>query len=92
MATYLILDLCFIALAILAAVLFGRRPGKGWWAALGVLLLLTAVFDNAIIALGIVGYHTDSILGLFVGRAPIEDFAYPVVALLIIPLLWNRRE
>jgi lycopene cyclase domain-containing protein len=54
-----------------------------------LLLVLTAVFDNLIIYFGIVDYDPYLISGLKVLVAPVEDFAYSVVALLIMPLLWK---
>jgi lycopene cyclase domain-containing protein len=49
-----------------------------------------------IVGTGIVGYDPARILGLRIGVAPIEDFAYPVAAALALPALWTllgpRRE
>ena len=58
---------------------------------LAILLLLTAVFDNAIIAAGLVDYSPNHYLGLRLGLAPIEDFAYSVAAVLLLPALWERK-
>jgi len=60
--------------------------------ALAVLLVLTAVFDSIIIGAGIVAYDTEKILGLYVGLAPVEDFFYAILAILIVPTLWNLFE
>jgi lycopene beta-cyclase len=57
-------------------------------APIAVLLLATAIFDNIMIEAGIVGYSEDALLGFTVGAAPIEDFAYPVAALILLPALW----
>ena len=54
-----------------------------------VMLLLTLVFDNLIIATGIVDYDPQKISGLRLGVAPIEDFAYTLVALVLVPSLFN---
>jgi lycopene cyclase domain-containing protein len=54
------------------------------------LLVLTAVFDNVMIAVGLFGYRPGTLSGLSVGLAPIEDFAYPVVAAVLLPALWRR--
>lgn len=74
----------------------GRRTLATAAVALAVLLVLTAVFDNVIVGTGIVGYDPARILGLRIGVAPIEDFAYPVAAALALPALWAllgpRRE
>lgn len=57
--------------------------------AAGVMMLLTLVFDNLIIATGIVDYDPEKISGIRLGVAPIEDFAYTVVALILVPSLFN---
>ena len=57
--------------------------------ATGVLLLMTAVFDNVMIGVGLVGYDPDLISGQFVGIAPLEDFAYSVAALVLLPSVWT---
>lgn len=63
------------------------------WRAVGlsaaILLLLTAVFDNLMIQMGFFGYNPDWISGVFVGVAPLEDFAYPLAAVVLLPALWT---
>jgi len=79
-----------VALVALAAVLSGRRPR---WKALGLasiaLLVTTAVFDNVMIGIGLVDYNPDLISGAFVGIAPLEDFAYAIAAVVLLPSLWH---
>lgn len=53
-----------------------------------VLLVLTAVFDNIMIASGLFDYAGHTLTGVHLGLAPIEDFAYPVAAALLLPGLW----
>jgi lycopene cyclase domain-containing protein len=53
------------------------------------MLVLTAVFDNLIIAAGIVDYDDSKLIGLDIGLVPIEDFAYTVVAILLVPAIWK---
>jgi lycopene cyclase domain-containing protein len=53
------------------------------------MLVLTAVFDNLIILAGIVAYDETKLLGISVGAVPIEDFAYTVVAVLLVPAIWK---
>ncbi|WAP53291.1 lycopene cyclase domain-containing protein [Arthrobacter sp. ATA002] len=102
--TYWALNAVFLlpaAAVLVFALLRGRRAdggsgsagtGKGVPAALGitavVLLLLTAVFDNLMIAAGLFGYNPERISGAFIGRAPLEDFAYALAAVLLLPALW----
>jgi lycopene cyclase domain-containing protein len=93
--TYLWMNAIFLGLAVvLAAVVLWRRPGARRLVApagiaLAAVLLLTAVFDNIMIGVGLVAYDADLISGLFVGLAPVEDFAYPVAAALLLPALWS---
>ncbi len=91
--TYWLMNLWFLlgaGVVIIAAMMFPWRPR--WQAvagALGIVLVLTAVFDNMIIGFGIVDYDPAKISGLRIGVAPIEDFAYTLAAALIIPALWQ---
>ncbi|MCS5722988.1 lycopene cyclase domain-containing protein [Herbiconiux sp. CPCC 203407] len=55
---------------------------------MAVLLVMTAVFDNVMIGVGLVGYEPSLISGAFVGIAPLEDFAYAIAAVLLLPSLW----
>jgi lycopene cyclase domain-containing protein len=48
------------------------------------------VFDNIIIGLEIVGYDKTKISGILLGLAPIEDFAYTVVAVLAVSIIWTK--
>ena len=50
---------------------------------------MTAVFDNVMIGIGLVGYSVDLISGVFLGIAPLEDFAYAVAAVILLPALWT---
>ena len=96
--TYLALNAVFLlavaAVVIVAVLRSRRRPATGIrWPALAIaaaaLLLLTAVFDNVMIAIGLVGYDDARITGLRIGVAPIEDFAYAIAAVLLLPALWH---
>lgn len=96
--TYWALNAVFLvpAAAVLVLALMRRTTtagGRGGTlAALGitavVLLILTAVFDNVMIAAGLFWYNPERISGAFIGRAPLEDFAYTVAAVLLLPALW----
>jgi lycopene cyclase domain-containing protein len=65
-----------------------RERSLGAGLAAGVLLVMTAVFDNVMIGIGLVGYDAARISGVFVGIAPLEDFAYAVAALVLLPSVW----
>jgi lycopene cyclase domain-containing protein len=54
-----------------------------------VMLLLTLIFDNVIIGTGIVAYDHSKLSGIMLGYAPIEDFAYTLVALVLTPSLFE---
>jgi lycopene cyclase domain-containing protein len=90
--TYWTLNAIFlgvVAAVVLAAILRRRSPR---WRAVGaasiVLLITTAVFDNVMIGVGLVDYDPARISGAFVGIAPLEDFAYAVAAVVLLPCLW----
>lgn len=87
--TYLALNLTVLISLFVVLNLFMRRTT---WGSIGLTLvgltLLTAVFDNVIIALGVVDYDPSKILGLLIGLSPIEDFAYTIAAVLLVPTLW----
>ncbi|HEY5229991.1 MAG TPA: lycopene cyclase domain-containing protein [Galbitalea sp.] len=81
--------LAVVAVVAIAAVLSRRAPR--WIAAaiaLGILLVFTAIFDNVLVGLGFVGYDRAFISGVFIGRAPLEDFAYTVAAAVLLPSVW----
>lgn len=63
---------------------FGRRMLASGCAAV-VLVALTAVFDNLMIAAGLFAYPPEHLSGLRIGLAPLEDFAYPVCAAFGVP-------
>ena len=96
--TYLSLSLVFllVAAAVLAIALLTARNRSAllarWWhpaVAAGIaLLVLTAIFDNVMIATGLMVYEPGHLAGILVGSAPLEDFAYPLAGLLLLPALW----
>lgn len=91
MTLYLFLNLGVMAALCIAPVLLPTAVHwRAVWITLGILVGTTIVFDSLIIATGIVGYDLDAILGIYIVRAPIEDFAYAVVAALFVPYLWER--
>ena len=91
--TYWVLDSVFLGVVVvvaLAAILTRRAPL--WMAVLSsfaILLVLSVLFDNVMIGIGLVGYDRALISGVFIGRAPVEDFAYTVAAAVLLPSLWT---
>ncbi len=87
--TYWLLNVVFLIPVVIVGVLAMRRVR---WAAVGVtaavLLMMTAVFDNIMISIGLVDYDPALISGMFIGVAPLEDFAYAVAAIIGLPSLW----
>jgi lycopene cyclase domain-containing protein len=83
-----------LTLATLRRPAFGRRMAASAVTAV-VLVLVTAVFDNLMIAADLFTYPAESISGLRIGLAPLEDFSYPVCAAFLVPavftLLPSRR-
>ncbi|QOR71084.1 lycopene cyclase domain-containing protein [Ruania alkalisoli] len=87
--TYLGLALVVLALAAVFCALTYRGPWRHIGLLALVLVVLTAVFDNVMIAADLFGYADDHTVGVRVGLAPIEDFAWPLVAAMVVPGLWS---
>lgn len=91
--TYLSLAAVFVAisLVVLAVAVVVRRPSRRWWAATGLTVLtlavLTAVFDSLMIAADLFRFDEDRLVGIHVGLAPLEDFAWPIAAVAVVPAL-----
>lgn len=90
--TYLILNIAIVAVAVLVLRVQFKKPSVHWWITLATLLVLTLVFDNIFINLGMFDYNPDLILGTTIGSAPVEDFLYSLLACIIVPSLWNRSK
>jgi len=93
--TYLALSFTFVVIACAIGLWLSRKAGQRsmiWQAvviAIGALFILTAVFDNVMIGLDLFHYADVHTSGLTIGRAPIEDFAYPLAAAVLLPGLWS---
>ena len=91
--TYWALNAIFLSIVVVLDIIAFRRVR---WAAIGVtaavLLVMTAVFDNIMISVGLVAYNETLISGAFIGVAPLEDFAYAVAAIVGLPALWALLE
>ena len=90
--TYWALNAYFLAVAVVlfaVARITRRKPAFApLLVTLAVLLVITAVFDNVMIGIGLVGYNQALISGAFIGIAPLEDFAYAIGAAVLLPALW----
>ncbi|MFB8387109.1 lycopene cyclase domain-containing protein [Microbacterium sp. NPDC055910] len=88
--TYPLLVLPFVAVTAIVTLATVRRPRFGQrMAASGiaalVLVVLTAVFDNLMIAADLFTYPEQHLSGIRIGLAPIEDFSYAVCAAFLVP-------
>ncbi|MEV4688761.1 lycopene cyclase domain-containing protein [Microbacterium sp. LWH3-1.2] len=95
--TYILIVVPFVVLTAVVVLLTVRRPGFGRRMtasviAAGLLVALTAVFDNVMIAAGLFTYPDALISGVRIGLAPIEDFAYPVCAAFLVPAVFTLLE
>ena len=93
---YLNLNLIFLGVSLLALLLVPMNRWPAYLVGLLPMLALTLIFDNLIVGSGIVDYDPSKISGVMVGRVPIEDFAYTIAAVLIVPSVWsamvNRKK
>ncbi|WP_251450273.1 lycopene cyclase domain-containing protein [Microbacterium sp. Marseille-Q6648] len=92
--TYTLINIPFVIVTAVVTLATLRRPGFGRrMAASGiaaaVLFVLTAVFDSIMIGSDLVRYPEESMSGIRIGLAPIEDFAYAVCAAFLIPAVWT---
>ena len=95
--TYPQLALGLVAFAVvvrLVATVAARRAGRRipltpTLVAAVALVALTAVFDNVMLAAGIDDYSRLHASGLAIGRAPVEDFSYPLAAAVLLPAVWE---
>ncbi|KQR37069.1 lycopene cyclase domain-containing protein [Microbacterium sp. Leaf159] len=92
--TYLQLSAWFVGAAIVAAIALSVLAGRhrahagGIAVTVVVLVVLTAVFDTVMIATGLFHYSPEHLLGVHIGLAPLEDFAYPIAGAVLLPALW----
>lgn len=96
--TYLLMSLPFLGIGLvvfaIGAVHAHRRGNIGryfasWTLATAVLLVLTAIFDNVMMAAGFFDYGNDEISGLRLGLMPLEDFFYPIAGALLLAGIWQ---
>ncbi|MEO0061082.1 MAG: hypothetical protein RL343_700 [Actinomycetota bacterium] len=85
--SYLGLNAIFLGAVILVGLVIRKQlPWRAIGFSTAVLVLATAIFDNLIVGTGIVAYDESLILGIKIGFAPIEDFAYSLAAPLLISI------
>ncbi|MCK6212703.1 lycopene cyclase domain-containing protein [Georgenia sp. EYE_87] len=93
--SYATMALVFVAGACLVAALCllpTWPPSMRWRGAVGLVALtlavLTAVFDSVMIAADLFRYDESALSGVRVLLAPVEDFAWPLAAAVLLPSLW----
>ncbi|MDF2991753.1 MAG: lycopene cyclase [Microbacterium sp.] len=92
--TYPLIVLPFVFATALVTVATIRRPRfrqRMTSSSLTALVLvgLTLVFDNLMIAVDLFSYPQQHLSGLRLGLAPLEDFAYPVCAGFLVPAVFT---
>jgi len=92
--TYLLISVPFLAAAaLLWWVRRGAHPGQGrvTLAVTTVMAVLTIVFDNLMVAAGLMQYDTSNNMGVRLGLIPVEDLFYTVFVCLVVTSLWPRK-
>ncbi|HIV56670.1 MAG TPA: lycopene cyclase domain-containing protein [Candidatus Stackebrandtia faecavium] len=96
--TYLLMSLPFIGIGFVVFTAgavhahsrgFARRYFSSWAATVAALIVLTAVFDNVMMAAGFFDYGAEEISGLRFGLMPLEDFLYPFAGALLLAGIWQ---
>lgn len=87
--TALLIGLGYLAVAVVAAVIARMLRRSPDWRAVVVtvalMLVVTAIGDNVLIAVGMLVRGPAEPLGIRVGLAPIEDFTVPLALGLLLP-------
>lgn len=91
--TYLLISIPFLLGAV--AVWGWRRHAYASQVAVttivgAVLLTLTVIFDNFMVAAGLVEYRAANNLGIYLGLIPVEDLFYPLFVCLIAAAFWPK--
>lgn len=97
MTVYPLLAAVLVVAALLARVVLqalARRRGRPLPVlpsviAGAVLVTLTLVFDNLMIAVGLVAYEPGQLSGIMIGVAPVEDLSYPIATAALLPAVWH---
>lgn len=97
-APYPVLAVTIVVVALVIRLILGARatrlghpiPVLPTAIATVILLVLTIIFDNLMIAAGLMRYSPDEISGIMLGLVPIEDLSYPVAVAILMPALWHQ--
>lgn len=87
-----------VALTLIGAVVLRRRSQRLPLAAIAltllVMLTLTLIFDNIMIAVDLCRYPEENFSNITLGLVPLEDFSYPIFTALVLPMWFevlNKR-
>lgn len=95
MFTYLIMGLPFVIIVLGIDLLLLKTKvifSYQGWLVMGLMLVMTAVFDQLLTGLPIVHYNESHMLGIRIWHAPIEDFTYTFAAVIVLGSLWKYYE
>jgi lycopene cyclase domain-containing protein len=88
--TYAILSLTVLAmLTVVTFPALRKLPLSPLVLTAAPLIALTIIFDNFIVEANLVAYDHSRILGWGVPVAPVEDLAYAIGAVMLIPAVWT---
>lgn len=99
--TYLLMSTPFVGVGLVVFLLgalharrrrITRRYLSSWAATTIVLLILTAIFDNVMMAAGFFDYGTEQISGVRLLLMPVEDFLYPIAGALLLAGVWQLLD
>ena len=89
---YLALNLIVLAgVAALGSWFWLKQQRATWLAAAATVILvflIAVVGDNFIVGNSIVAYHAEKLVGAYLGVAPVEDFAYTIASVILVPAVW----
>ncbi|WP_434970199.1 lycopene cyclase domain-containing protein [Microbacterium sp. bgisy207] len=91
--TYALIIIPFALITLVVTLVSAPRPGMrqrmlASTISAGVLVVLTAIFDNVMISSGLVAYPEGTSSGIRIGVAPIEDFSYAICAAYLVPAVY----
>lgn len=91
--TYLLISIPFLTAGILLWCMCAPRYRKQALVTavvMAVLLTLTVIFDNLMVAAGLYDFTPGTNASVYLGRIPIEDLFYPIFVVLVATSLWPR--
>ncbi|WKD57965.1 hypothetical protein CAPI_07125 [Corynebacterium capitovis DSM 44611] len=88
--TYLLISIPFLLFAVVLSLSRRARPNHlaVTVSVTAMICVLTVIFDNLMVAAGLVEYHSGNNTGVRIGLIPVEDLFYSVVVSLAVTALW----